>query len=108
MLGLIIGVAMDAAGSSEDSARGRFSTCMRTSVEKALATKLDVASFAAFAKAACTAETANFRGDMIAYDIKAGWTRKKAEPDADGQLSDAVEDWVGRYRDMAGTATASK
>ena len=48
-----------------------------------------------------------FRSAVISYDMKAGWTRKKAEPDADSQVNDYLGEWTDRYRDDH-SATAAK
>jgi hypothetical protein len=97
MFALVLGMALAAAG-SEDTARAQFAACLKTAVDKATAAKVAPDGFADFSKQACATEKAGFRSALIAYDLKAGWTRKKAEPDADGQISDYVADWSDRYK----------
>ena len=102
MLLVVMALALAGGDPVNDSPRGRFTGCVKGAMEKASAAKIAPGGFADFAKLACAAELTNFRSQMIAYDMKAGWTRKKAEPDADGQIGDAVADWVDRYRDKGG------
>ena len=107
MFALIMGVALAAGNPTDNSARVHFMACVKGSMDKASAAKIAPEGFAAFAKQACAGEMGSFRADLIAYDIKAGWTRKKAEPDADWQIGDALADWTDRYRDKD-SVTASK
>lgn len=99
MLALLLLLA--AAQPDAHTVRGQFTTCMNMSLEKAVAAKVDAAAFAAFARSSCAAETGAFRESLIAYDLKAGWTRRKAEPDADQQIGEYVEDWSGRYKEKS-------
>lgn len=96
-----------AAAPPNNSARARMTACFKGLVEKGGAAKVAPDGFAAFARQSCVGEIASFRAEVIAYDVKAGWTRKKAEPDADGQVTDYLADWVDRYRDL-GSVTAPK
>jgi hypothetical protein len=107
MFAVAMALAMIAGDPGENSARAHFVGCVKGSMDKASAAKIAPDGFAAFAKQQCAAEATSFRADLIAYDVKAGWTRKKAEPDADGQIGDAIADWTDRYRDK-GSITASK
>jgi len=107
MFAVVMALALAAGDSSDNSARAHFMACVKGQMDKASAAKIAPDGFAAFAKQACAGELTSFRGDLIAYDVKAGWTRKKAEPDADGQIADAIADWTDRYRDK-GSVTASK
>ena len=101
---LMSGVLLVAAGPCEDSARGKFAVCLRGSMTKAAAAKIEVPAFAAFARQDCATEVAVFRAALAAYDMKAGWARKKADTDADQQIRDSLEDWTGRYKDQAAAA----
>lgn len=105
MLVLVMAFAFAAGDPVDTSPRGRFGSCMKGTIEKANAAKIAPTAYADFARQACAAELTNFRAHMIAYDLKAGWTRKKAEPDAEGQIGDAVADWIDRYRDYASMAS---
>ncbi|MEO5641255.1 MAG: hypothetical protein ABIQ98_05760 [Sphingomicrobium sp.] len=107
MLALAMGLAMIAADPGDNSARARFVECVKGAMDKASAAKVAPPAFADFAKQSCVSETSAFRANLIAYDVKAGWTRKKAEPDAEGQIGDALADWTDRYRDN-GNITAAK
>ena len=107
MFALVMAMALAAGDPIDNSARGQFMGCVKGSMDKASAAKVAPEGFAAFAKQACANEMGGFRANLIAYDIKAGWTRKRAEPDADGQIADAIADWTDRYRDK-GSITASK
>ena len=105
MLSLLF-VAMLAAG-SDNSARTLFTGCLRSSYEKGTAQKLAADAYDAFAKQECAVQMQGFRSAVIGYDMKAGWTRKKAEPDADSQVNDYLGEWTDRYRDSH-SATAAK
>jgi hypothetical protein len=107
MFALVMGFALAAGNPTDNSARAHFVACVKGSMDKASAAKIAPDGFAAFAKQACAADLGSFRDDLISYDMKAGWTRKKAEPDADGQIGDTLADWTDRYRDK-GSVTASK
>ncbi|MCA1652658.1 MAG: hypothetical protein ABR588_04670 [Sphingomicrobium sp.] len=91
-------MALAAADGTDESARAQFSACLKTSIEKGTAAKIAPDGFTAFAKESCAAQQAGFRSALIAYDVKAGWTRKKAEPDADSQIGDYLADWGDRYK----------
>ena len=99
MLALLVGVALAAASSNDNGARDAFASCLKGQLAKATEAKIDAAGFAAFARTACAAQTSGFRNVLIANDIKAGWTRKKAEPDADAQIGDYFADWADRFKD---------
>ena len=99
MLAFVMGMALVAASSNDNVARDDFAVCLKGQIAKATEAKVDVAGFAAFARTACAAQTSGFRAALIAYDMKAGWTRKKAEPDADAQIADYLADWTDRYKD---------
>jgi len=107
MLAVVMGLAMIAADPGDNSVRARFVACVKSAMDKASAAKVAPPGFADFAKQSCASEASAFRANLVAYDIKAGWTRKKAEPDADGQIGDALADWTDRYRDK-GSITAAK
>ncbi|MEO6248394.1 MAG: hypothetical protein ABIO85_07410 [Sphingomicrobium sp.] len=107
MLAFVVGLVLAAGQPAENSPRAHFVACVKASMDKASAAKIAPEGFAAFATQACASEAASFRADLVTYDIKAGWPRKKAEPDADGQLGDALADWTDRYRDK-GSITAAK
>ena len=104
---LALSLALLLAGGNDDSARAHFTGCLKTAYEKAGDQKIAPDGYAAFARQACAAEVAGFRSSVISYDVKAGWTRKKAEPDADSQVGDYLADWSDRFRDK-GSITASK
>ena len=98
MLAFVIGLAM-AAGPGNDSARAQFSSCLKSAIEKGGREKIPPPGFVAYAKQNCAAQTSAFRASLIANDLKAGWTRKKAESDADSQVGDYFSDWADRYKD---------
>ena len=104
MFALIV-AAMMAAGGSDASVRSDFTSCLKTAVSKGAAAKVEPGGFAAFARQTCAGEVGAFRNWVIAYDMKAGWTRKKAEPDADQQIADYLDEAVDRFK---GEQTASK
>ena len=99
MLALFMGMALAAAGTGNNAARDDFAICLKGQMAKATEANIDAAGFSAFARTACATQTSGFRNVLIANDIKAGWTRKKAEPDADAQIGDYLADWTDRYRD---------
>lgn len=101
---LISGLLLVAAGSSGDSARAKFAECLRGSMDKATTAKIEAPGFSAFARQECAAEVAGFHAALAAYDMKAGWARKKADSDADQQIRDSFDDWTGRYKDKAAAA----
>ncbi|MEO7787217.1 MAG: hypothetical protein ABIR77_05255 [Sphingomicrobium sp.] len=107
MFAVMMALALAAGDAGENGARGMFMGCVKGSMDKASAAKVAPEGFAAFVRQACASEMGGFRANLIAYDIRAGWTRKKAEPDADGQIGDAIADWTDRYRDK-GSIAASK
>ena len=97
MFALIVAAMMMAAGGPE-SARSSFTSCLKGSVAKAADAKIEPAGFAAFARQSCASEVGAFRSWVIAYDMKAGWTRKKAEPDADAQVADYLDEATEQYK----------
>ncbi|WP_309610684.1 hypothetical protein [Sphingomonas sp.] len=99
MLAFFMGMALIAASSNDNVARDDFAVCLKGQIAKATAAKIEAAAFAVFARSACAAQASGFRNALIAYDLKAGWTRKKAEPDADAQIGDYLADWADRYKD---------
>ena len=102
MFALTIGMMLAlAAGPDDSSVRGRFTQCLKGSLDKAVTAKVDAAGFGAFAKLTCAVEATGFRNSLIAYDMKAGWTRRKAEPDADQQIGDYMDETSGRFKDKA-------
>ena len=104
---IALALALMLAGATDNSARAQFTACLKTAYEKGGDQKIAPAGYMAFAKLSCAAEIAGFRTSVIGYDVKAGWTRKKAEPDADSQVGDYLDEWSGRFRDK-GSITASK
>ncbi len=104
---IAVALALMLAGANDDSARSHFTGCLKTAYENGGDQKIAPDGYAAFARQACAAEIAGFRSSVIGYDVKAGWTRKKAEPDADSQVGDYLDEWSGRFRDK-GSITASK
>lgn len=99
MLALFMGMALAAAGTGSNAARDDFATCLKGQMAKATEAKIDAAGFAAFARTACATQISGFRSALITYDIKAGWTRRKAELDADAQIGDYLADWSDRFKD---------
>ena len=104
---LALTLALLLAGGTDDSARAHFTACLKTAYEKGSNQKIAPDGYAAFAKQACAAEIEGFRSSVINYDVKAGWTRKKAEPDADSQVDEYISEWSDRFRDK-GSITAAK
>jgi hypothetical protein len=104
---LALSLALLLAGGSDDSARAQFTACLKTAYNKGNDQKIAADSFAMFAKQVCAAQIQEFRLSVIGYDVKAGWTRKKAEPDADSQVGDYLADWSDRFRDKS-SITPSK
>ena len=104
---IVLALALMLAGATENSARAHFTACLKTAYEKGGDQKIAPDGFVAFAKLTCAGDIAGFRSSVISYDVKAGWTRKKAEPDADSQVGDYLDDWSGRFRDKSKT-TVSK
>lgn len=96
---MALALALAVSDPVDNSPRGLFSACVKGSMDKAGAAKIPPEGFAAFARQSCSGEMVRFRADIIAYDMKAGWTRAKAEPDADSQIDDSLADWTDRYRD---------
>lgn len=107
MFALMIALALAGGNPTDNSARAHMTACFKGSIEKADAAKITPDRFADFAKQSCAGEITSFRSEVIAYDVKAGWARKKAELDADGQVGDYLADWVDRYREK-GSITATK
>ena len=103
MFALIVAATIAAAGGSE-SARSAFTMCLRSAVTKGTEAKVEPAGFAAFARQTCANEVGAFRTWVIAYDMKAGWTRKKAEPDADAQAADYLDEATDQYKSKATAA----
>lgn len=100
MLGWIVAAMMAAAGASGDgSARSSLTSCLHGASSKAAEAKVDAAGFPAFARQTCASEAGAFRNWVIAYDMKAGWTRAKAGPDADQQVGDYVDEATDRFKD---------
>lgn len=95
------------AGATDGTARAHLTGCLKTAFEKGSEQKIAPDGYTTVAKQACAAEIEGFRSSVIGYDVKAGWTRKKAELDADAQVSDYVSEWSDRFRDK-GSITASK
>ena len=104
---LALGMALLLAGETGDLARAHFTACLKTAYEKGSDQKIAPDGYAAFARQVCAAEIEGFRSSVIGYDVKAGWTRKKAEPDAASQVGDYISDWSDRFRDK-GSITALK
>ena len=98
MLALFVAATM-AAASGDGSARSSFTACLTGTVAKATDAKVDAGGFPAFARQACASEATAFRTWVIAYDMKAGWTRAKAGPDADQQVGDYIDEATDRFKD---------
>ena len=100
MFAVAIGMMLAAAAAADDNgARTEFSGCVRSSIARAITAKVDPAAFGDFARQTCAAETTSFRNALIAYDVKAGWTRRKAEPDADQQIGDYLSEAGDKFKD---------
>ena len=97
---LVALMLMLAAPAGDNSARAEFTDCVKGTLTRAAAAKIDAAGYAAFARETCATATSGFRAALIDYDMKAGWTRKKAEPDADQQIGDYVDEMSDRYKDQ--------
>jgi len=103
MFAVLVVASMVLAGASDGSVRSSFTSCLTGAVAKGADAKVDASGFAAFARQACANEVGAFRGWVIAYDMKAGWTRKKSEPDADSQVADYLDEATDRFRDAQAT-----
>ena len=68
--------------------------------------KVGATEFSGLATTLCAVQLARFRNSLIANNVKAGWTRKKAEPDADLQIGDYLTEWSDRYRDLSSIAAS--
>lgn len=71
-----------------DTQRKQFVECLRQAVDKARTDRLAPAGFEALARQRCSGELGAFRSALVAFDVKAGSPRKRAEQDADTQIGD--------------------
>lgn len=93
-------VYLAAMQASIDGPRAAFSACLKQADQKALAEKVAADAYAAYVKAACTAQSEAFKKALVSFDVKNGIGRKQAATDADLQIEDYVVTSGERYRLM--------
>lgn len=90
MLSMAMAMAAMTAQPDATAQRQQFVACLRAAVTKAQSDKVKPADFDALARQACAAELTSFRAALVAWDVKSGSPRKRAETDADVQIGDYV------------------
>ena len=80
-----------------DGARTALRTCIKQATAGAKDQKLNTDAITALIHQKCTAEEANFKSAVWAFDSKNKVSKKQSESDADLQIEDFVASAADRY-----------
>lgn len=100
MILIMMGAAIYAASFQAAAAaepRQKLVACLKNAGEEALKEKMPKDAFKPFAKTHCMVQVSTFRQSSVAFDIKLGAPRSRAEADAEAQIDDYLDRAVDRY-----------
>jgi len=103
-LGVVAGLAFLQA--SIAAPRQDFTECLKKASLQASAQQVAPDQYSAFAKQQCAAAGANFKGALVAFDVKNGVKRDRASSDAQLQLDDYLAMSAEKYESKATFAKA--
>jgi len=103
-LGVVAGLAFLQA--SIAAPRQDFTECLKKASLQASAQQVAPDQYSAFAKQQCAAAGANFKGALVAFDVKNGVKRDRASSDAQLQLDDYLAISAEKYEAKATFAKA--
>jgi len=103
-LGVVAGLAFLQA--SIAAPRQDFTECLKKASLQASAQQVAPDQYSAFAKQQCAAAGANFKGALVAFDVKNGVKRDRASSDAQLQLDDYLAMSAEKYEAKATFAKA--
>ena len=81
--------------------RDKFADCLETASLQASAQQIAPDQYGAFANQQCSAHAASFKGAIVAFDVKNGVKRERAESDAQLQVDDYVAMSAEKYASRA-------
>ena len=81
--------------------RDKFADCLETASLQASAQQIAPDQYDAFANQQCSVHAASFRGAIVAFDVKNGVKRERAESDAQLQVDDYVAMSAEKYASRA-------
>jgi hypothetical protein len=81
--------------------RDKFADCLETASLQASAQQIAPDQYGAFASQQCNAHAASFKGAIVAFDVKNGVKRARAESDAQLQVDDYVAMSAEKYASRA-------
>jgi len=87
--------------------RSAFQACLKESVDKATAQKIEGDSYDAFVRNACGSQLDRFKSAVIGFDIGNKMSRKDAGADADAMIADFVSGSADHYRYVIKSQPAS-
>ena len=81
--------------------RQDFTDCLKKASLQASAQQVAPDQYAAFAKQQCAAQAASFKGSLVAFDVKNGVKRARADSDAQLQVDDYLAMSAEKYEARA-------
>ncbi len=81
--------------------RDKFADCLHSASLQAAAQQVAAGQYGAFANQQCSAQAAKFKGAIVAFDVKNGVKRARAESDAQLQVDDYIAMSAEKYASKA-------
>jgi hypothetical protein len=100
-------IYLTALQASINAPRSAFESCLKASVEKASAQKVDGDGYDAFVRNACAGQLSSFKSAVVGFDIQNKMSRKEAASDADSMIADFVTGSADHYRYILKTQPVS-
>ena len=102
---LLLAVAAPSPAADVGTTRAAFTKCLRTDLKKSLDAKKTPADYEAAIDTICQAERDAFRKAVIALDRASGDSEADATEDANMQISDYHDNFVGQFKDYSESNT---
>ena len=78
--------------------RDAFQSCLKQSVEKASAQKVDGDGYEAFVRTSCGGQLNSFKSAVVGFDMKNKMSKKDAGEDAEMMIADIMSSSANHYR----------
>ncbi|MBV9527405.1 hypothetical protein [Sphingomonas sp.] len=91
-------IYLTALQASINAPRSAFQACLKASVDKASAAKVDGDAYEAFVRNACGGQLNSFKTAVVGFDVGNKMSRKDAGADADSMIADFLSGSTDHYR----------
>jgi len=102
---LLLAVAAPSPAEAVSSTRAAFTKCLRSDLKKSLDAKKSPADYETAIKTVCQSERDAFRSAVIALDRASGDSQADAAEDADMQINDYHNNFIGQFKDYSESNT---